>query len=119
MFEYKQVIVVRTDLNMSIGKLAGQVAHASISVIINNLDKKEIINKWFNAGKEQKKIILKIGSEEKLKNLMKKAEDSGLIYFPIYDAGLTELEPNTLTCIGFFPMKNEEIDPLTKKLTLL
>ena len=39
-------------------------------------------------------------------------------YFAVKDFGLTELEPNTLTCIGIGPELNEKIDKITKSLKL-
>lgn len=36
---YKQIIIVRKDLNMSVGKLAAQVSHASIAFLTNQMRK--------------------------------------------------------------------------------
>ena len=44
-FEYKLVVVVRDDLNMSGGKLAVQVAHAAVTCAIDARSKKP---KWFS-----------------------------------------------------------------------
>ena len=59
MEEIKQVIVVRKDLNMRTGKLAAQVAHASMKVVLDKM----------------KKECGKYTSEKK------KVTDSGLIVF--------------------------------------
>lgn len=120
-WEYKQVIIVRTDLKITPAKLGVQIAHASITPIlenIHNFDAEKAIYRWFALGNEQKKVILKAKSETKLLNIYKKAKDSGIPCNIIRDAGRTELEPDTVTALGFLPMKNEEIDKINGKLSL-
>jgi PTH2 family peptidyl-tRNA hydrolase len=112
MWEMKQVIIARNDLNMSPAKLSVQVAHASFSVIYNNLDRKEEIEKWFDEGLQQKKVVLS-GTLKTITKMEKRAIDAGIPYFIVKDAGRTELEPNTTTAIGFFPMIDAEIDKIT------
>jgi len=47
------------------------------------------------------------------------AFDSGINPAKIYDAGRTQLEPNTFTTLGIGPAPEEKIDPLIKDLKLL
>jgi len=122
-FLYKQVIVVREDLKMSPGKLAVQVTHASVGAYretaVNLLDfSPEYIatEKWFKEG--FRKIVLKVKSEKEILDLKEKCHEEGISYFLVYDFGLTELEPNTLTCIGIGPDLNENIDKITGRLGL-
>jgi len=61
----KQAIIVRGDLGMSKGKMAGQTAHASVSAYSLTLARKEEdARQWEDEG--QKKIVLKVQSEEEL-----------------------------------------------------
>ena len=130
----KQIIIVRKDLNMSLGKMAAQVSHASMAFlstwIKHNIDinyniqtkfDKDIYNEWIND------IFTKVVLEAKNKNQLLKAVEmanelgmkEGEDYFLIRDNCLTELEPEedgrTLTCIGFKPMRSEIIDQIGKK----
>ncbi|MGD9778650.1 peptidyl-tRNA hydrolase [Methanolobus sp. WCC1] len=50
MWEYKQVIVIPEDVELSPGKLGVQVAHASITPILKNLDHLGDIKEWFDKG---------------------------------------------------------------------
>ena len=68
--ELKQVIVVRQDLDMPKGKLAAQVAHASVGAI-NRANKAKQKN-WMQQG--MKKVVLAVDSEAELKSLLKKSE---------------------------------------------
>ena len=52
----KQVILIRQDLKMPKGKLATQVAHASVEATLRS--DKEKIKEWRKQG--MKKIILKV-----------------------------------------------------------
>lgn len=118
MFEYKQVMVARKDLEMSPGKLAVQVAHGSLSAAERaRVENPEWFEKWWK--ERQKKIVVEINSEEELKDLKKKAENLGIPNDLIFDAGLTELEPDTPTVLGVGPGPNEEIDKVTGDLSLL
>jgi len=112
---YKQVIVIRSDLKMSKGKIAIQVSHASVSA----LEKagKAKMNVWKKEG--QKKIALKVKTLEEMLVIKKKAEDSGLPVALITDAGLTELEPGTITALGIGPDDEKKIDKITGSLPLL
>lgn len=139
---YKQIIIARKDLNLSHGKLAAQVSHASMAFLSNfikeNTDidghidawiNKDILDNWING------IFTKVTLQARNKNHLLKAktmaEEIGLVegknFFLIKDNCLTELEPEeidedgigrTLTCIGFRPMDSEVIDKIGKKYHL-
>ena len=113
--ELKQVILVRKDLNLPKGKMAAQVAHASLDAALKSTQKK--LDSWRSSG--GKKIVLKV---EGLKELMKFSEDAralGFVTALITDAGHTTVEPGTITCLGIGPEEEKEIDKLTGKLKMM
>ncbi len=113
--DIKFVVVVRKDLGMGVGKIAGQVGHACSSVVWDNPD--HVVN-WFRYG-NQKKAILKVQSESELVELIKKAQAYDIITTVIRDAGKTQIEPNTMTCCGFGPDYSAKLDKITGHLKLL
>jgi PTH2 family peptidyl-tRNA hydrolase len=117
-FEYKQAIVVRQDLHMSKGKTSAQAAHASVSSMMETRKRKpDWVSNWFMEG--QKKIILKVNSMEELLDAKKRAELERIPNSLISDAGLTELDPGTTTCLGIGPAPSDLIDKVTGGLKLL
>jgi len=111
----KQVILVRQDLNLPKGKLAVQVAHASVSAFNkSNFFKKRI---WLASG--MKKIVLKVKDLKELKHFVAKAQQAGLVNYLIQDAGKTTVEPGTITCLGIGPDSEERIDQITSHLKIL
>ncbi|MCJ7444361.1 MAG: peptidyl-tRNA hydrolase Pth2 [Methanotrichaceae archaeon] len=113
--EFKQCIVVRDDLKLSPGKLAVQVAHASI-LSLEKADKKTI-NEWKSEG--QKKVVLKVSNAKDLLELKNNADRIGLPNAVVADAGLTEILPGTITAIGIGPAPNKMVDKVTGNLELL
>ncbi len=113
---YKQVIVVREDLNMSPGKLAAQVAHAAVSSFIKTeKTRPDWARSWLQEG--QKKVVLKVKDKDALLALYSSIQDIPCEL--IMDAGRTELEPGTLTCIGIGPAPELDLDRYTGRLPLL
>ncbi|MCS7119144.1 MAG: peptidyl-tRNA hydrolase Pth2 [Archaeoglobaceae archaeon] len=113
--EFKQVIIVREDLNLSRGKLAVQVAHASVlGFLKSEKEKREI---WIKEG--QKKVVLKVKSLEELFEIKNKAEREKLVTAIVEDAGLTEIPPGTITAISIGPDESKRIDKITGSLPLL
>ena len=112
---YKQVIIIRTDLRLPKGKMAGQAAHAAVEAALKS-DKKNI-SAWRKEG--QKKVVLKVLDEDQLYRLKMQAEDLGLITALITDAGKTVIAPGTTTCIAIGPDLEEEIDKVAGGLKLI
>ncbi len=114
---YKQVIVVRGDLNLSRGKLAAQVAHAALGAFLEAERTGAPVEAWLREG--QKKVVVECEDEEELFDLEKRARKLGIPCFLVRDAGLTELEPGTPTCLGVGPEEEREVDKVTGHLPLL
>ena len=115
--EYKLVIVVRTELGLSKGKIAAQVAHAAVNCAMQS-KKSDSSNftKWFGDG--QKKVVVKVSGESALRKLQQHAREVGLISSLVTDAGLTEVPSGTITCLGIGPASDSEIDLITGSCSL-
>ena len=112
----KLAIVVRKDLGMRSGKIAVQVGHASVSAFRIS-DDTTTGEEWFCEG--QKKIVVKVYSLEELLEIKTKAMDAELQVVEIIDFGLTQIEPNTMTCIAIGPDQDHSIDDIIQELPLL
>lgn len=116
--EYKLVVVIRDDLHMSPGKLAVQVAHAAVSCAVEAKAKRaDWFASWYREG--QRKVVLRAKDLDELRVLEAKAARAGLPRAMITDAGLTELPPETTTCLGVGPAPAGSIDPVTGALPLV
>lgn len=114
----KQVIVMRTDLNMRKGKMIAQGAHASLTACI----RAQVLNDpryqhWLDNG--MKKICVGIGSAAELVKLYTDAENSGIVASLILDQGLTEFNEETFTAVAIGPADDEAVDEFTRHLKLL
>ncbi len=117
MTEYKQALVIRSDLGMTKGKIAAQCSHASLEAVEKTRAQKP---EWYTGWKQsgQAKIVLKIDSEEKIIELFESAKrdiPSALIR----DAGHTQVTPGSVTALGIGPAPGDKLDKYTKNLKLL
>jgi len=116
--EYKQVILIRTDLKMSTGKKCAQSCHASLSASdLVRVRNKAVWKNWKNSG--QKKVVLKLKNIDQFNEIVKKLESQKFPFSIINDAGLTQLPPGTTTALGIGPMLSKEVDKITGDLQLL
>ncbi len=111
----KMVIILRKDLALSKGKTAAQAAHAAVGLALKKKALKS--SKWSESG--AKKVILYAEGVEELLSLKRKAERMGLKTCLVEDAGLTEVEQGTITCLGVGPGEEEQIDRITGHLPLV
>ncbi len=112
------VIAIRIDLEMGRGKIAVQVAHAAVSALEEaRKEHSGWVEAWLNEG--QCKIAVKVRSEKDLLELKEQAVSLGLPFVLIHNKGLTQVLPNTTTCIGIGPCPTEFVDRLTRQLKLL
>lgn len=128
--ETKQLILVRKDLKMQQGKLAAQVAHASLMSFLNACSKKQnkrvtsyevfafsCEEEWLNNAST--KVVLAVKNENQLLKYQKIAEENAIPNALITDLGRTCFNnQETVTCLGIGPFDNETLDTLFKRLQL-
>lgn len=136
----KQVIVMRHDLSMRLGKKIAQGAHASgawmshfiqdiaklsdssKSQLMRNLIQNELLSPeqeaWIYGN--FKKICVRVDSEQELLDIYNKAKEKCLEAHLICDSGLTEFHGvPTNTCCAIGPNFDAAVDEITKHLKLL
>jgi len=117
-FRFKLVVIFRSDLRLSRGKVAVQAGHAAVSAAEEARKRhRDWWEEWLHEG--QRKIVVKAKTEKELEELEEQARELGLPCALIVDRGLTEIPPNTITCLGIGPAPSEKIDRLTGNLPLL
>ncbi len=115
---YKLVICARTDIGMGKGKLAAQVGHASVRAA---LDAKSSDPRTFKAWERsgQAKVVVKVKGIDELEEIERKARDAKLRTNRVSDAGRTQLDPGTTTCLAVGPDDEGRLDAVTGHLKLL
>jgi peptidyl-tRNA hydrolase, PTH2 family len=111
----KQAILIRSDLKLPKGKMAGQAAHAAVEAVLNSPTDK--VKAWRLCG--SMKIVLKVADEKELYRYVQQAKDFGLITSIITDAGRTTIAPGTVTCAAIGPDQEEKIDRIVSALKLV
>ena len=116
--ECKLVIVMRSDLKMSKGKIAAQAAHAAVNcAFASKKNDPKGFDRWYSEG--QRKVVLKVDSLDRLYELKAVADANGLTNSIITDAGRTEVPSGSVTCIGIGPSSNTVLDKITGDLSML
>ena len=112
------LFVVNGSLRMSSGKIAAQVAHAAVDLykqLIKN--QPEALEDWEEDG--ETKIVVRGQSTDELQTLEARAKENPLILTSVIeDAGRTEIQSGSLTCLGLFGT-NEQLNPITGHLKLM
>lgn len=111
----KQVIVVNQSLAMPVGKLAAQVAHASLAAFLEATGPARQL--WLPDG--MTKVVLTVPTALDLQALQARATEARIPTGLVRDAGKTVLSPGTITCLGLGPHEADELDGITGDLPLL
>ncbi|KAJ4476734.1 peptidyl-tRNA hydrolase PTH2-domain-containing protein [Lentinula aciculospora] len=112
----KMVLVVRTDLKMTAGKISAQ--HATLACYKALMKKNaKLVRHWERTG--QAKIALKGTSEEQLLELEAIAKSLNLCARSIVDAGRTQIEAGTRTVLAIGPAPVRLVNQVTGSLRLL
>lgn len=131
MSDTKQVILMRSDLGMSAGKVAAQACHASLAFLTSRLS----VGVHTGNGSEHKlrlveaerdwirhsfaKVVLEVWSEDHLMSILRDAERHGLVTHLISDEGRTVFKGvRTVTCAAIGPDTVEKINAVTGHLKL-
>ncbi len=116
--QYKQVLVVRSDIKMGKGKIAVQCSHAAVSA--SEEARKSAVDWWRIWMQEgQLKVAVKVNGLSSILDLERKSRENRLPFYVVRDMGLTQVEPGTITCIGIGPAPAARLDLLTRDLPLL
>jgi len=116
--EFKQVIVIRRDLDMGRGKMVAQGAHASLSAFLKAWrSRRDWAVEWLRSG--QKKVVVRVDSLEELVEVYRRARALELPVAVVKDRGLTQVPPGTVTALGIGPAPADLVDKVTGHLKLL
>src|SRR2546426_12722169 len=100
--DYKLVIAVRSDLDLSRGKLAVQVAHAAVMAAPQAKARhRKWVAEWIAEG--QKKVVVKGGALPDLRSLPAEGPSMHLPTTVVEGAGPTEVPTRAGPCVGIGP----------------
>jgi len=111
----KQVFIVRQDLKMGKGKIAGQCCHGAIkSYLLTDEAKRD---KWDNEY-DYTKVICKVKTLPELLTYRDECVKRDIPHFLVKDKGRTQIPEDSITVLAIGPEYNELLD-FTSDLKLL
>eukprot|EP00927_Polykrikos_kofoidii_P060659 TRINITY_DN55597_c0_g1_i1.p1 TRINITY_DN55597_c0_g1~~TRINITY_DN55597_c0_g1_i1.p1 ORF type:complete len:215 (-),score=40.23 TRINITY_DN55597_c0_g1_i1:287-931(-) len=110
----KLAVVLRKDLKMSAGKAAAQVGHAVLAAA--NDVSPERRRMWVNDG--ERIIVLQAGTDADIDDLRSAAQKARVRVNVVVDAGLTEVDVDSLTALAVGPDDASRVDLVTGSLAL-
>ena len=122
MHNIKQIILYRRDLKMRKGKIAAQVAHASMKVFLDRATSSSPSSMTLHLTPDMAtwvrsrftKIVLSVEDEASLLRAYEEAKARGIPCALIMDSGKTEFHGQpTHTTVAIGPADAELIDPIT------
>ncbi|XP_054157011.1 peptidyl-tRNA hydrolase 2, mitochondrial-like [Oppia nitens] len=117
---YKMVFIVNSSLQMGVGKIAAQVAHAALGMhglLLQDEPKFGVsLIRWSEFG--ETKIVLKGESTQHLVELEKRALSSGLPTYLVQDAGKTQVNAGSTTVLCLYG-STDTVDSVSGDLRLL
>jgi len=114
-------IIVNTSIaKMSIGKIASQIAHGVFALHNFLLDHNIDHNRWLINGE---KIVVLKSDFQSMNSLIDEYEikilkSNCVNIFPIFDAGRTQIEPNSLTILISTPITDDKVPEIIKSMKL-
>src|SRR3989442_13123073 len=101
-FRFKQVLIVRLDLEMGRGKTAVQCAHAAVSAAE---EARTHLHDWWKSWMEegQMKVALKVPDLDRVLELERKGRSKGIPVHLVRYRELTQVPQGTITCLCFCP----------------
>lgn len=128
----KQIFVINSDLKMSAGKIGVQTAHAATfyTEMIKDLEHEKNqdytqisqvkgYNNWRYDDDNCMRKIVKKATEAEMTNLIAKMAHLGIWVCQVHDRGITQVAPNSFTCLVIEPLPTELCDELFGHLKLL
>jgi PTH2 family peptidyl-tRNA hydrolase len=116
--ECKMIMVVRTDLKMTKGKIAAQCGHAAIACYESlQRSNPELLQRWKTDG--QAKVVVQVSDEEQLELLQGIAQSLEITARIIHDGGRTQIPAGSATVLGLGPAPKPLLDQVTGHLKLL
>jgi peptidyl-tRNA hydrolase len=115
---HKMILAVRTDLKMGKGKIAAQCSHATLGAYKRALRKTPgSVKYWERIG--QKKITVKLESEEQMDQIEEAAKQAGLVTHVVVDAGHTQIPAGSKTVLAIGPAPESVVNTVTSHLKLI
>ena len=130
-----QYIVVRRDIDMSRGKMAAQVAHASLGAVLPHFrganryvshherfaDFAADIEEWLDGAFT--KVVLAVDDRTALERVVARLDERRIPHEVVRDICRTELAPEdsdgtTPTCVGVCPLRRESVPGFLRGLPL-
>lgn len=115
-------MLVRSDLNMSSGKISSQASHAALGTFLQCKDQ-EILQEYHKDFPHSPgtKICLSVSNLGQLHRAEFEAKEAGLSTFIVVDSGCPDFfggQP-IVTALGIGPARKDQIQHITKRLQLL
>lgn len=116
--ELKMWLAVRIDLPMPIGKLAAQVGHGFVRLVLEAaVADVELVKRYQSEG--EAKITVQVPNEWGLRRVADECRRAGIPHALVTDAGRTVFDRPTVTVCAFGPRLRSELPAYLRRLRLL